>query len=147
MNNKCSWLVLSALLLPLSTANAQQPTKVPTIGYLTASVAAVSENIEALLQGLGDLGYVEGKTIVIEWRGADGYRDRQRALATELVRLKVDIIVASSGGDTRAAKEATATIPIVMAQADDPVASGLVVSLPQAEKALSNSSGPLTTIG
>ena len=130
MNDKCSWLVLSALLLPLCTANAQQPTKVPTIGYLTgASVAAVSENIEALLHGLRDLGYVEGKTMIIEWRGADGNRDRQRALATELVRLKVDIIVASSGGDTRAAKEATATIPIVMAQADDPVASGLVVSL------------------
>ena len=126
-------LVLSALVLAVSfSAHAQQSTKVPRIGYLTgSSVAAVSENIEALLHGLRDLGYVEGKTIVIGWRGADGNRDRQRALAAELVRLKVDVIVASSGGDTRAAKEASGTIPIVMAQADDPVASGFVASLSQ----------------
>ena len=125
-------LVYLLLAIPMLTVSvgAQQSTKVPRIGYLTgSSVPAVSENIEALLQGLRDLGYVEGKTIVIVWRGADGNRDRQRALAAELVRLKVDVIVASSGGDTRAAKEATGTIPIVMAQADDPVASGFVVSL------------------
>jgi ABC-type uncharacterized transport system substrate-binding protein len=72
---------------------------------------------------------LEGKNIVIEWRSAEGNRDRQRALAAELVGLKVDVIVTSSGGDTRAAKEATATIPIVMASADDPVAAGFVDSL------------------
>jgi putative tryptophan/tyrosine transport system substrate-binding protein len=70
-----------------------------------------------------------GENIVIEWRGADGNRDHRRALAAELVRLKVDVILASGGGDTLAAKEATATIPIVMAQTDDPVASGFVASL------------------
>jgi putative tryptophan/tyrosine transport system substrate-binding protein len=123
------WLLLVIPMLTVSV-NAQPSTKVPRIGYLTgSSLAAVSENIQALLQGLRDLGYVEGKTVFIEWRGADGNRDRQRALAAELVRLNVDVIVASSGGDTRAVKEATATIPIVMAQADDPVASGFVVSL------------------
>jgi putative ABC transport system substrate-binding protein len=72
-----------------------------------------------------------GETILIEWRAADGNRDRQRALAAELVRLKVDLILASSGGDTLAAKGATTTIPIVMAQTDDPVASRLVDSLPR----------------
>jgi putative ABC transport system substrate-binding protein len=72
---------------------------------------------------------VEGKNIVIEWRAADGNRERQRALAAELVRLNVDVIVASSGGDTRAVKEATTTIPIVIAQSDDPVSDGLVASL------------------
>ena len=89
----------------------------------------MSDRTNTFRQGLRELGYVEGKNIVIEWRGADGNRDRQRALAAELVRLKVDVIVSSSGGDTRAAKEATATIPIVMAQTDDPVASGFVASL------------------
>src|SRR5262245_13912071 len=104
--------------------------KIPRIGYLTgATLPSVTANTEAFQQGLRELGYVEGKTLVIEWRGADGNRDRQRALAAELVRLKVDVIVASSGGDTRAAKEATATIPIVIAQSDDPVAAGFVASL------------------
>ncbi len=91
----------------------------------------MSANTEAFRQGLRDLGYQEGKTIVIEWRAAEGNRHRQRTLAAELAGLKVDVIVASSGGDTLAAKEATATIPIVMAQTDDPVASGFVASLPR----------------
>jgi ABC-type uncharacterized transport system substrate-binding protein len=106
---------------------AQQPPKIPRIGFLTGG--SVTANNEAFRQGLSDLGYVEGKTIVIEWRAAEGDRDRQRALATELVGLKVDVIVASGGGDTLAAKGATATIPIVMAQTDDPVASGFVANL------------------
>jgi putative tryptophan/tyrosine transport system substrate-binding protein len=93
------------------------------------SLSSNTHRTEAFRQGLRELGYVEGKNIVIEWRGADGNRDRQRALAAELVRLKVDVIVASSGGDTRAASEATATIPIVMASADDPVKSGFVATL------------------
>jgi putative ABC transport system substrate-binding protein len=120
-------IILLALYLPVW---AQQPTKIARIGYLTgSSLSSQAPNSEAFRQGLRELGYIEGKNIVIEWRSAEGNRDRQRALAAELVRLKVDVIVASSGGDTRAAKEATATIPIVMTQSDDPVASGFVASL------------------
>jgi putative ABC transport system substrate-binding protein len=119
--------ILLALYLPVW---AQQPTKIARIGYLTgSSLSSQAPNSEAFRQGLRELGYIEGKNIVIEWRSAEGNRDRQRALAAELVRLKVDVIVASSGGDTRAAKEATATTPIVMTQSDDPVASGFVASL------------------
>jgi putative ABC transport system substrate-binding protein len=122
---------LCAVLFALcASAWAQQQAKVPRIGYLNgSSFSATSDRVEAFRQSLRELRYVEGKNIIIEWRSAEGNRDRQRALATELVRLKVDVIVAGSGGDTRAAKEATATIPIVMAQSDDPVASGFVVSL------------------
>jgi putative ABC transport system substrate-binding protein len=111
-----------------TVAQAQQPGKIPRIAYLSGG-SIISANTEAFQQGLRDLGYIEGKNIVIERRFAEGNRDRLRALAAELVRLKVDVIVASGGGDTRAAKEATATIPIVMAQTDDPVASGFVASL------------------
>jgi putative ABC transport system substrate-binding protein len=123
----CFALSVLFLALELST-EAQQPKKVPRIAYLSSS-PIISANTEAFQQGLRDLGYIEGKNIVIEWRFAEGNRDRLRALAAELVRLKVDVIVASDGGDTRAAKEVTATIPIVMAQTDDPVASGFVASL------------------
>jgi putative ABC transport system substrate-binding protein len=111
-------------------ANSQQPTKVPRIGYLTvASLASNVARVEAFRQGLRDLGYVEGKTIVIEWRSAEGKFERQGDLAAELVRLKVDVIVSSGPTMTRAAKEATATIPIVMAQDTDPVGNGFVASL------------------
>jgi putative tryptophan/tyrosine transport system substrate-binding protein len=124
-------LALSAMLFVLCIpTQAQQPAKIPRIGYLVGSpLSPISDRTNAFRQSLRELGYVEGKNVVIEWRSAEGNRDRQRALAAELVRLNVDIIVASSGGDTRAAKEATATIPIVMASADDPVASGFVASL------------------
>jgi len=84
---------------------------------------------EALRQGLRELGYVEGKTIVIEWRSAEGKLDRLPALAAELVRLKVDVIVASGPVPTRVTKDATSTIPIVMAQVNDPVGNGFVASL------------------
>ena len=84
---------------------------------------------EALHQGLREFGYVEGKTIVIEWRAAEGKLDRLPALAAELVRLKVDVIVTSGPTPTRAVKEATSTIPIVMAQDTDPVGNGFVASL------------------
>ena len=96
---------LCALLCPLE---AQQPTKVPRIGYLAgASPSAVAARIEAFRQGLRELGYVEGKNIVIEWRYAEGKLDRLPALAAELVRLKVDVIVTAGPTATRAAKEAT----------------------------------------
>jgi putative ABC transport system substrate-binding protein len=132
MKKKILLLALTTLLVVLiqSAAEAQQPTKVPRIGYLTnASLSANPARIEAFRQGLRELGYLEGKNIVIEWRSAEGNRDRQRALAAELVRLKVDVIVTVGLGDTRAAKDATATIPIVMVQGGDAVGSGFVASL------------------
>jgi len=124
-------LALSALLLALSfPVEAQQPTKVPRIGYLTTvSPSTIAGRIEAFRQGLRELGYVEGKTIGIEWRFAGGKADRLPGLAAELVRLKVDVIVTTGPAPTRAAKEATVTIPIVMEQDSDPVGNGFVASL------------------
>ena len=84
---------------------------------------------EALLQGLRELGYVEGKTIVIEWRSAEGKLDRLPALVAELVGLKVDVIVTAGPLPTRVTKDATSTIPIVMTQVNDPVGNGFVASL------------------
>ena len=111
-------------------AEAQQPTNVPRIGYLSGpSLSTLAARIEAFRQGLRELGYVEGKNIVIEWRSAEGKFDRLPELAAELVRLKVDVIVSPGPTDTRAAKNATNTIPIVMAQDNDPVGSGFVASL------------------
>jgi len=113
-----------------TVAQAQQPTKVYRIGYLTnASLSSVAARTEAFHQGLRELGYVEGKNIVIEWRSADGKPDRLPALAAELVRLKVAVIVTSGGAPTRRAKEATSTIPIVMTNDPDPVGDGFVASL------------------
>ena len=111
-------------------AMAQQPTKVARIGFLLAvSPSAAAARTEASRQGLRELGYVEGKNIVIESRYAEEKLDRLPALAAELVRLKVDIIVTAGGQATRAAKEATPTIPIVMTNDPDPVGSGFVASL------------------
>src|SRR6185503_15101108 len=116
-----------ALCLP---ASAQQAAKVPRIGYLApASLSAVVVRTEAFRWGLRELGYVEGKNIVIEWRSAEGKVDRLPALAAELVRLKVDVIVTTGPTGTRPAKEATSTIPIVMAQDIDPVGTGFITSL------------------
>ena len=123
-------LFLGTLLGPLSWADAQQPKKIARIGFLSAaSPAALSARIEALRQGLRELGYMEGKNIVIEWRSSEGKADRLPVLAAELVRLKVDVIVTGGAASTRPAKEATVTIPIVMAQDNDPVGSGFVASL------------------
>jgi len=109
-----------------------QPTKNPRIGYLTAnSLSAMAARNEAFRQGLRELGYVEGKNIVIEYRYAEGKLDRLPALAAELVRLKVDIIITGGPPATPTAKEATVTIPIVMTQVGDPVANGFVASLAQ----------------
>jgi putative tryptophan/tyrosine transport system substrate-binding protein len=110
-------------------ARAQQPpTKIPRIGYLMTRFLDPVRS-EALRQGLRELGYVEGKNIVIEWRSAEGKLDRLPALAAELVGLKLDVIVASGPVPTRVTKEATSTIPIVMAQVNDPVGNGFVASL------------------
>jgi putative ABC transport system substrate-binding protein len=131
MKKKITFLTLCAMLFALSySAWAQQPTKVPRIGYLTgATPDGQSARIEAFRQGLRELGYVEGKNIVIEYRYAELKADRLPALAAELVRLKVDVIVTSAAGMTRAAKNATNTIPIVFKQDGDPVANGFVASL------------------
>ena len=124
------FIFVTVILASVLFAHAQQPKKVPRIGYLTgAPLPANSARHEAFRQGLRELGYVEGKNIVIEWRYAEGKLDRLPALAAELVRLKVDIIVTGGRAATRAAKEATTTIPIVMAQDGDPVGNGFVASL------------------
>ena len=130
MRRKLFGLALSALLFALSlSAEAQQP-KIPRIGYLNAvSPSTVSDRIQALRRGLRELGYVEGKNILIESRYAEGKLDRLPALAAELVRLKVEVIVTSGPLPTRVTKEATSTIPIVMAQDSDPVGNGFVASL------------------
>ena len=124
------WAGLFAIVLALTLvgarAEAQQPKKVPRIGYLAGVGSAPNE---AFLQGLRDLGYVEGKDVLIEFRTTGGKFERRPELADELVRLKVDVIVADTAGEVTAAKNATATIPIVMRGVADPIALGLVASL------------------
>jgi putative ABC transport system substrate-binding protein len=123
-------LLLTLLLVTVSVVEAQQSTKLPRIGFLAGTKpAAVAARVAAFQQGLREIGYVEGNTIVVEYRYAEGNADRERELAAELVRLKVDVIVTTGPTVTRAVKEATFTIPIVMAQDGDPVASGFVSSL------------------
>jgi putative ABC transport system substrate-binding protein len=131
MGVKIGVLALSAVLFALCpSASAQEPTKMPRIGLLVAvSPSAAAARIETFRQGLRELGYVEGKNIVIESRYAEGKLDRLPVLAAELVRLRVDIIVTAGGQATRAAKQATSTIPIVMTNDPDPVGSGFVASL------------------
>jgi len=122
---------LTAMLFALSfPAEAQQPGKIPRIGYLSASSAAEAlVRTDAFRQGLRELGYVEGKNLVIDFRYADGKFDRLPALVAELVRLKVDVIVTAGPSVTGPAKDATGTIPIVMTNDSDPVGSGFVASL------------------
>ena len=121
-----SILFAGAVLAVAGIVGAQQQKKIPRIGRLTfVSATADSARGEPFRQGLRDLGYVEGKNIIIEWRFADGKLDRLPALAAELVRLKVDVIVTGGATVTRAAKEATTTIPIVFLQDPDPVGTGL----------------------
>jgi len=110
-------------------AEAQQPKKVPRIGFLGGFPAAHVSHIEALRLGLRELGYLEGKNILIDYRYSEGKLDRLNELAAELVRLKVDVILTSGSTSTRAAKEATVTIPIVMGQDPDPVGNGFLASL------------------
>jgi ABC-type uncharacterized transport system substrate-binding protein len=114
-----------------ATAEAQQPGKIPRIGYLTAGgdPRTPGTEVELFRQGLRDLGYLEGKNIVIEYRGAEGKQDRIPGLVTELVQIKVDVLVITSLPAIRAAKQATKTIPIVMVTTVDPVATGLIDSL------------------
>ena len=125
-----------ALLITIDfSANAQQVGKIPRIGYLSRDLhpadsrAPAPYNLEALRQGLRELGYIEGKNIIIEYRYSEGRLERLPALAEELVHLKVDLIVAESSQSAREAKKVTGAIPIVMASGADPVEIGLVSSL------------------
>jgi putative ABC transport system substrate-binding protein len=111
-------------------ANAQQPPKVPTIGFLgQLSASAMSKWTAAFVQRLRELGWVEGRTVAIEYRWAEGRNERFAEVAAELVRLKVDVIVTGGTAGVVAAKQATSVIPIVFAAAADPVGAGLVASL------------------
>ena len=122
------WLLAIVLLTTASTE--AQSTKIPRIGYLTAApLSAFATRIEAFQQGLRELGYVEGKNIVIEQRWADGKIDRLPALARELVQLNVEVMVSAGPTVTRAIKDANVALPIVMGFDDDPVGSGFVASL------------------
>ena len=121
------WLLTTVLLATVSSTEAQQAKKVHRLGVL--NLAGVTFQREAFLQGLSELGYVEGKNITIEYRSAEGKYDQLPDLAAELVRLKVDVILTQSTPAAVAAKNATTTIPIVMAGGSDPVATGLVASL------------------
>jgi putative tryptophan/tyrosine transport system substrate-binding protein len=112
-------------------AQAQQPARIPRIGYVSGTGDATNQGpyVQALRQGLRDLGYVEGKNFVIEFRGAEGKPDGMANLVTELVELKVDVLVVSTTETSRIAKQATKTMPIVMVAPGDPVAAGLIDSL------------------
>ena len=129
------WAEFFAIVVALTVcgarAEAQQPTKIPRIGFLSGGFpSSGAPRIDAFRQGLRELGYVEGKNVVIEYRHAEGKQDRLPTLAAELVRLKVEVIVTGGGGGaTRSAKEATKTIPIVMAADVDPVGQGAVARL------------------
>ena len=130
MKQLFSILLIVAVMVVGAMAQAQQPTKLPRIGFLSAaSISSVAARVDGFRQGLRELGYVEETNIVIEWRHAEGKPDRLHEFAAELVRLKVDVIVSAGPTVTRAAKEATTTIPIAMAQDSDPVGNGFVTSL------------------
>src|SRR5262245_11137130 len=127
MKKKIIVLTLCATLLALSLpAEAQQPKKVPRVGYLTDVGSAPAE---AFVQGLRDLGYIEGKNVIFEFRTRGGKSGRYTELAEQIVQAKVDVIVAAGAGAIGAAKNASSTIPIVMAYVNDPIALGLVCSL------------------
>ena len=120
--------MLFALSLPVE---AQQPTKIPRIGYVsgTGDHKTPGLQVETFRQGLRDLGYVEGKNILIEHRYTEGNQDRAPRLVAELIQLNVDVLVATTSPAIRTAKQATKTIPIVMVTTADPIATGLIDSL------------------
>jgi putative ABC transport system substrate-binding protein len=126
-----SCVTVCALLFAVCfPALAQQTVKVPRIGFqIDAPVSAIATRIEAFRQGLRELGYIEGKSIIIEWRSSEGKIERRKQIAAELVRLKVDLIVSAGPTITRVLREATSNIPIVMGQDTDPVGSGFAASL------------------
>src|SRR5215467_12326775 len=128
--SRALFCLLITILLITGLAEAQQPTKTPRIGYLSAtSLSTTAARVEAFRRGLNELGYTEGKDILIQYRYAEGKLDRVRELALELVRLNVDVIVSGGPAEKGPAKEATTRIPIVMGQDTDPVGNGFVASL------------------
>src|SRR5262245_46736507 len=119
----------AAAASPLA-ARAQQPARLPTVGFLGASTPLFeTQRVTAFVQRLRELGWIEGRTIAIEYRWAEGRNERYTEIAAEFVRLKVDLIMTAAGGAVPAAKQATSVIPIVFAVAGDPVGSGYVNSL------------------
>src|ERR1043166_1965837 len=128
IRNPIFFVLLCALLFALSvSAQAQQPTKIPRVGFLGTEAR---EQVDADGRVLRELGYVEGKNVIYEFRAGPGNEpERYADFAAELVRLKVDVIVAGGAGAVRAAKKASPTIPIVMGVVNDPIAVGLVASL------------------
>ena len=130
MKRKITVLTLGALLFALcDSVDAQQPGKIFRIGFLDRSTSGSAVYVDAFRQELSKLGWIEGKNIIIEYRFAEGKTDRLPELATELVRLKVDLIVTTGRAPALAAKSATTTIPIVMMAFPDPVGEGLVANL------------------
>jgi putative ABC transport system substrate-binding protein len=112
------------------TANAQKPSRLPTIGFLGPNTAAVDgPRVRAMVERLRELGWIEGRTVAIEYRWAEGRNEHLAEIASEFVRLNVNVIVTSATPPTVAAKKATSTIPVVFASAGDPIAAGLVTSL------------------
>ena len=131
MKRKITVLALCAMFFALCfPAEAQQPRKIPRIGFLDSSTASgMAVLVEAFRQDLSKLGWIDGKNITIEYRFAEQKSERLPELAADLVRLKVDVIVTSGGAAPSAAKGASSTIPIVMTSSADPVSTGLVASL------------------
>ena len=117
----------AAMAWPLA-ARAQQPGKLPIIGFLAANPSIESPRVVAFVQRLRELGWIDGRNLAIEYRWAEGRNERYAESAAEFVRLKVDVIVTVATPPTLAAKQATAVIPIVFAAASDPVGTGLVAS-------------------
>ena len=130
MKRALLFCLLATIFLTTPVIAQAQQAKVSRVGYLSANDPSTnSARIEAFRQGLRELGYVEGKNIVIEHRWGAGKQERLAGLAAELVRLKVDVIVSGGSTATQAAREATSTIPIVMSQDNDPVGNKFVASL------------------
>ena len=130
-HQKFLWLSTALLLAFVGVAEPQQSKEIPRIGYVsgTGDPSNPGPYVEALRQGLRDLGYVEGKNIVIEFRGAEGKLDRIQGIVAELVQLKVDVLILPILPAIRAAQQATKTIPIIMVTNLDPVAAGIADSL------------------
>ena len=148
MRKSVFWFALYTLLFALSVSSqAQQPERIPRLGFLLlGSPSGQSSALEAFRQGLRELGYVEGKNIHLEKRYAEGKSDRLPALAAELARLKVDVIIVASALSASAARKATKTIPIVMA-GSDPVGGGLVDSLAQPGGNITGIANPSPELG
>src|SRR3990167_2165579 len=130
MNRRAFIATASAILVAPLAADAQQAAKVPRIGFLGNSTAALEANLVGpFREGLGDLGYVEGRNILIEYRWAEGQYERFPALIAELIALKVDVIVTAGTPASLAVKKATTSIPLVMIAVGDPLATRIVASL------------------